>query len=76
MPPPDGGGTASVHEVKMFGFGMAELIVLMVVILIVCGPARLPRLGSALGSAMRNFKKGSEAPANVPAIQDAEGDAT
>ena len=47
----------------MFGFGMPEHIIVMVVILIAFGPTKLPRLGSALGGAIRNFKKGTEEPA-------------
>ena len=47
----------------MFGFGMPELIVVMVVVLVAFGPAKLPQLGSALGGAIRNFKKGTEEPA-------------
>lgn len=46
----------------MFGFGLPELIVVMVIMLVVFGPAKLPQLGSALGGAIRNFKKGSEEP--------------
>jgi sec-independent protein translocase protein TatA len=41
----------------MFGFGMPELIIILVVMLVVVGPAKLPQLGSALGSAIRGFRK-------------------
>ncbi len=41
----------------MFGFGMPELIMVMVIILVVFGPAKLPQLGSALGGAIRGFRK-------------------
>lgn len=44
----------------MFGFGMPELIVILVIMLVVVGPAKLPQLGSALGGAIRNFRKGSQ----------------
>ncbi|ACM18484.1 twin-arginine translocation pathway protein, TatA/TatE family [Geotalea daltonii FRC-32] len=47
----------------MFGFGMPELIIILVIMLVAFGPAKLPQLGSALGGAIRNFKKGSEEPA-------------
>ncbi|GAB7025328.1 twin-arginine translocase TatA/TatE family subunit [Geotalea toluenoxydans] len=46
----------------MFGFGMPELIIILVIMLVAFGPAKLPQLGSALGGAIRNFKKGSEEP--------------
>ena len=44
----------------MFGFGMPELIVIVVILLVVFGPGKLPQLGASLGSAIRNFKKASE----------------
>jgi sec-independent protein translocase protein TatA len=43
----------------MFGFGMPEMILVLVIALVVIGPAKLPQLGQALGSSIRNFKKSS-----------------
>ena len=43
----------------MFGIGMPELVVIMVIMLVVVGPGKLPQLGQALGSGIRNFKKAS-----------------
>lgn len=43
----------------MFGFGMPELIVVLVILLVVFGPGKLPQLGASLGGAIRNFKKAS-----------------
>ncbi len=42
----------------MFGFGMPELILVLVIALVVVGPAKLPQLGQALGGSIRSFKKG------------------
>ena len=44
----------------MFGLGMPELIIILVVALIFFGPGKLPELGSGLGKAIRSFKKASE----------------
>ena len=44
----------------MFGFGMPELIVILVVVLVVFGAGRLPEIGAALGKSIRNFKKASD----------------
>ena len=44
---------------KMFGFGMPELIVVLVIVLVVFGAGRLPEIGSALGKSIRNFKNAS-----------------
>lgn len=35
-----------------------ELLIIFLVILLLFGATRLPQLGSSLGSAIRNFKKG------------------
>jgi sec-independent protein translocase protein TatA len=43
----------------MFGLGMPELIIILVVALIFFGPGKLPELGSGLGKAIRSFKKAS-----------------
>ena len=38
--------------------GWMEILVLLAIVLLFFGPKRLPGLGSALGSAIRGFKKG------------------
>ena len=51
----------------MFGFGMPEMIIILVIALVVVGPAKLPQLGQALGSSIRNFRKASlEEPQKTP----------
>ncbi|ABQ24505.1 twin-arginine translocase TatA/TatE family subunit [Geotalea uraniireducens] len=44
----------------MFGFGMPELIVILVIVMVVFGAGKLPEIGNALGKSIRNFKKASE----------------
>ena len=44
----------------MFGFGMPELIVILVIILVVFGAGKLPEIGSALGKSIKNFKRASD----------------
>jgi sec-independent protein translocase protein TatA len=41
----------------MFGIGMPELLIILVIILIIFGVGKLPEIGSALGKGIRNFKK-------------------
>ena len=46
----------------MFGLGMPELLVVFVIALVVFGAAKLPQIGSSLGTAIREFKKSIESP--------------
>jgi sec-independent protein translocase protein TatA len=39
-----------------FGIGPLEIIIVLVVVLLLFGPKRLPDLGRSLGSGMREFK--------------------
>ncbi|MBI5892574.1 MAG: twin-arginine translocase TatA/TatE family subunit [Deltaproteobacteria bacterium] len=41
----------------MFGLGMPELLVILVIIIIIFGVGKLPDIGSGLGRAIKNFKK-------------------
>ncbi len=42
----------------MFGLGLPELMIVMVIALVIFGPSKLPSLGKSLGEAIRGFKKG------------------
>lgn len=42
----------------MFGLGFQELLIILIIALIIFGPGRLPQIGSGLGKAIRDFKKG------------------
>ena len=42
----------------MFGMGASELMIILVIVLLLFGAAKLPELGRSLGSGLSNFKKG------------------
>jgi sec-independent protein translocase protein TatA len=57
----------------MFGIGMPELIIILVIILIIFGAGKLPEIGSGVGKAIRNFKgatKEDEAPKEPEKIEE------
>ncbi|MEO7434530.1 MAG: Sec-independent protein translocase protein TatB, partial [Candidatus Binatia bacterium] len=41
----------------MFGIGMPELMVIMVVALVVLGPKRMPEIARALGKGLAEFRR-------------------
>lgn len=42
---------------KIFGIGMQELLIILLICLLVFGAARLPDIGRALGKTIKEFKK-------------------
>jgi sec-independent protein translocase protein TatA len=45
------------REEHMFGIGIPELVIVLVIVLIVFGAGRLPEIGAGIGNAIKNFKK-------------------
>ncbi|MDA2916982.1 twin-arginine translocase TatA/TatE family subunit [Nitrospinae bacterium AH_259_B05_G02_I21] len=66
----------------MFGLGMQELIIILVIALLVFGANKLPEIGRGLGRGIREFRKASseltdapeetEEPAKPPAAAEEE----
>ena len=49
----------------MFGLGIGELVVVLVVVLLIFGPGRLPEMMGNLGKAMRQFQNGLREPPEI-----------
>lgn len=41
----------------MFGLGIGELLIILVIVLIIFGAGKLPDIGEGLGKGIRNFRK-------------------
>jgi sec-independent protein translocase protein TatA len=42
----------------MFGLGVPELLLVLVIVVLIFGSSRLPQLGKGIGEGIRNFKDG------------------
>ena len=40
----------------MFGLGMPELLVILVIVVIIFGAGKLPEIGAGIGKGIKNFK--------------------
>lgn len=59
----------------MFGFGVGELLLILVIVLIIFGVGKLPEIGEGLGRGIRNFRKQVKAPDEIditPKSDDAD----
>ncbi len=49
----------------MFGLGMQELLIILIIVLVLFGATRLPEIGKGIGQAIRNFKKATSEPDEI-----------
>ena len=53
-------------------FGAPELIIILLIVLLVFGSTKLPKLARSLGEAQKEFKKGQDEPAEIEAKKSTE----
>lgn len=52
-------------KVIMFGLGIGELLVILVIVLVIFGAGKLPDIGEGLGQGIRNFRKAIKSPEEI-----------
>lgn len=58
----------------MFGLGIGELVLILVIVLIIFGAGKLPEIGEGLGRGIRSFRKAVKTPDEID-ITPREGEA-
>ena len=59
----------------MFGLGIWELVVILVIVMIIFGAGKLPEIGEGLGRGIRNFRKAVKAPDEIDITPKKDDDA-
>jgi sec-independent protein translocase protein TatA len=49
----------------MFGLGIGELLIILVIVLVIFGAGKLPDIGEGLGRGIRNFRKAVKTPDEI-----------
>ena len=57
----------------MFGLGIGELLVILVIVLIIFGAGKLPEIGEGLGRGIRSFRKAVKTPDEIDITPKSEG---
>ncbi len=50
---------------SMFGLGIPELLIILVIIVVIFGATRLPQIGEGLGKGIKNFRGARREPPEI-----------
>jgi sec-independent protein translocase protein TatA len=54
------------------GFGVWELLIILVIVLVIFGAKKLPEIGGGIGKAISNFKKATNEPDEIDVTPKSE----
>ncbi len=54
----------------MFGLGMPELIIILIIVVLIFGAGRISEIGGAIGKGIRGFKKSMNEPDSIDVTSD------
>jgi sec-independent protein translocase protein TatA len=50
---------------RVFGIGIPELLIILVIVIVIFGASRLPQIGEGLGRGIRNFRGALKEPPEI-----------
>jgi sec-independent protein translocase protein TatA len=56
----------------MFGLGIPELMIILVIVVVIFGATRLPQIGKGLGEGIRNFRSATKQPPEIDVTPESE----
>ena len=60
----------------MFGLGIWELLIILVIVVVIFGASRLPQIGEGLGQGIRNFRSGVKSSPEIDVTPVEDGEST